>query len=1596
MSPGELSQVPLFEVELGLPASSPASLYFDTGATQRQPLCNNPEGWGPLSPIRYDFTPCFLDVWILVVAVGGIVGGSGALWYLLAKHPPQPVKKNWHFWIKLVFIALISLAQIAQASLQIQLLGNSAFGDFRFWTSILTILSLGIIFTIQYVEHWRARYPNGVVLFYWLFLLIAFAVKLRSLIAQELHKAQTPFFAVFCVSTGLVASELILEWLVPKKVSDYDALGDETECPYEYANVFSVLTFGWMTPMMRYGYKQFLTEDDLWNLRKADSTQEATDAFELAWNKELKKRHPSLWITLFRAFGGPYFGGACFKTVGDILNFVQPQLLRLLISFVASYSTEDPQPAIRGAAIALAMFAVSVCQTACVHQYFQRAFETGMRIRASLIATTYSKAMRLSNEGRAAKSTGDIVNYMAVDTQRLQDLSQYGQMLWSAPFQIVLCMLSLYQLLGWSMLAGVGAMIAMVPINGVIARIMKTLQKEQMANKDSRTRLMTEILNNMKSIKLYAWTTAFINKLTHIRNDLELRTLRKIGAAQAFANFTWSTTPFLVSVSTFAVYVLTTDKPLTTEIVFPALTLFNLLNFPLAVLPIVITSIIEASVAVGRLTSYFTAEELQSDAVVQEEPVKGLGEESVTIRDGTFTWNKEEKHNTLEDINFAAHKGELSCIVGRVGEGKSSFLGCMLGDLWKYKGEVVVRGAISYVAQSPWVMNASVRENIVFGHRWDPHFYEKTIKACALVEDFSSLPDGDETQVGERGISLSGGQKARLTLARAVYARSDIYLLDDVLSAVDQHVGRHIIDNVLGSKGLLASKTRILATNSIPVLIEANYVVLLREGRIIERGTYQQLMAMKGEIANLIKSASNEQSGEDESKDSGATTASSGSDESVTVWGTGPNSEEEEPDEMQDGMPQLAPIRPGGGPARKSSGMTLRRASTASFRGPRGKLMDEETGPSEGVAKTKQSKEFVEQGKVKWDVYGQYAKTSNLGAVAVYLFMLVAAQTAQIGGSVWLKHWSEVNAEYGSNPQVGKYIGIYFAFGFGSAGLVVFQTLILWIFCSIEVRAIAIREKPVPIPVLASSICKSVRVDVGSYTNATWLVQASRKLHERMAFAIFRSPMRFFETTPAGRILNRFSSDIYKVDEVLARTFNMLFVNTARAAFTLGVISTSTPIFVCLIIPLGGLYLYIQRYYLRTSRELKRLDSTTRSPIYAQFQESLSGISTIRAYRQQKRFAQDNQWRVDANLRAYYPSTTANRWLAVRLEFIGSVIILTSAGLAIVAVSTGGGPSAGLVGLAMSYALQITQSLNWIVRQTVEVETNIVSVERVLEYARLPSEAPEVISKNRPPISWPAHGAVRFDQYSTRYRPELDLVLKNISLDIKPREKIGVVGRTGAGKSSLTLALFRIIEPAEGTIKIDDLDTTKIGLWDLRRRLAIIPQDALLFEGSVRDNLDPGHVHDDTELWSVLEHARLKDYIARMPAKLDARVNEGGSNLSQGQRQLISLARALLTPSNILVLDEATAAVDVQTDALLQQTLRSSQFRNRTIITIAHRVNTILDSDRVLVLDKGQVREFDTPDRLIQSRGLFWELVRESGLLGSVKGGESGENGAED
>ncbi|KAH7140793.1 ABC transporter type 1, transmembrane domain-containing protein [Dactylonectria macrodidyma] len=1286
---------------------------------------------------RPDFTTCFPRVLEFLVSIFGTIIGAPTAWWVFPRKDEETVMHSWLFWTKLV---------VNDSKLWAD--------DFGLWTSATSIVSLLLVFFIQYFEKSRLRGVSGFVASYWLLLMLTRGAKLLSSVTSRAYQDDVWDFVYRCISFGLVCVESLL--LLERSIN---------ACP-------------WMTPMMRHGHRKYITEDDLWDIANEDTAKVSIALFQCAWDREQEtKQKPSLRVALFRTFGTAYTQGALFKAGADVLAILQPQLLRLLISFVDSYSGRDPQP-----------FTLWFAQSLCLHQCFQRLAKTGIKLKSSLISTIYRKSLKLSNEARGAKSTGDIVNLMVVNSQRLQDVTQFSQHL---------C------LLGYSMFAGVALMIATIPLNGGITKATKNLQKYQMKNKGARSKLIAEVITNIKSIKLFAWSSVFANRIGHIRNDKELVTLRKTGALQAVSSFIGFVTAFLVACSAFAVRTLVQGKPLTTKVVFPAIALFQLLASPLTILPAAILSLAEASVAVSRLVAFFTADELQSDAVIREDTVTKLGDESVSICDATFTWS--------------SHERELCCLVGRVGSGKSSILHVVLGDLYKVNGSVTLRGSVAYVSQQPWVLNASVRENITFGISWDPEFYVETVK----------LPNGDQTEVGDKGITLSGGQKARLTLARAVYARADIYLLDDCLSAVDQHVGRHLIEEVLGPQ----------------------------DGKILKQGTYSQLKPTGGNFTNLIGQGQNLDQSD----------AASASQTRVTSTGAVTTDVK---------RPVEAPRT-----LKMTEVVILSQSSSLNDQTNLERSILRSNDPDIEAAKRKpKRKELMQQRSVKWRVYGEYAKASSLFAVAIYALALVGALVAEIGKSD--PGLAKANDKPDADVDVRKYLGVYVAFGLGSAGLVILQSSTLWLWCSIK---------------------------------------ASRKLHESMIVAILRSPMAFFETTPAGQILNRFFSDIYRIDQSLPRQFNTLFINSVKALFSLAVISSGAPAFIILDIPLVLLYSYMQQYYLGAKRELKRLDGVSRSPVFAYFQDSL-----------------------DANMKAYVPSITANRWLGVRLELIGSIIILTTAGLSLPDLSLGNHLSAGMVGLIISYALQITKSFSSLVRATGEVETNIVSAERVLEYTQLPSEAPEVIPNHRPAVSWPARGFIKFVDYSTRYRPDLPLILQDLNLDFK---------------------LSRW--PSGGSIDIDDINTLTIGLLDLRQRLIIIPQDPALFEGSIRGIIDPAEDHDDTELWTSLELARLKEHVVSM----------AGSNLRQGQKQLMSLARAMLKPANIL------AAVDVETDTHLQQTLRENIFSNRTVITIAHRINTIIDSDRIVVLENGKVVEFDAPAVLMRQKGAFHQLVREAGRL---------------
>ena len=702
-----------------------------------------------------------------------------------------------------------------------------------------------------------------------------------------------------------------------------------------------------------------------------------------------------------------------------------------------------------------------------------------MRVKGGLVTLIYRKSLVLSNGEKSGRSTGDIVNLQSVDAVRIADLAQYGHIAWSGPFQIILAFVSLYNLVGWQAFVGVAVMVISLPITTVLARYNKGLQRKLMKTKDVRTRAMNEILNNIKSIKLYGWEKAFSQKVLAARNDNELRMLRKIGICQACSNFFWSSTPFLVAFATFAAFVGTSDRPLTSEIIFPAISLFSLLSFPMAVFSNIINSIIEAVVSIGRLEEFLAGAELDPNAreiVSPKDDPQGSprkGDIVVTIKNGEFRWVSNSPEPILQDVDLTVKKGELLAVIGRVGDGKTSLLGAMLGEMTKSDGSVKIRGDVAYFSQNSWILSATVKDNIVFGHRFDPVFYDRVLDACALRADLAVLPQGHMTEVGEKGVSLSGGQKARICLARACYARADIYLLDDPLSAVDAHVGRHIFDNVIGPNGLLKDKARILCTNAVNFLPQTDEVVMLRRGIILERGTYADAMERSdSELYKLITGLG---------KQSGKSGEASGAATPTVIGSTNPSDDEAESVDDSDSIRKRRQLR------RMSSARSTRRASTISIRqAKRDALKD--------LRESAKPKEHSEKGNVKRTVYKAYINAAGPYGVAAFVLAVMFGQGANIISNYVLRFWATKNTKEGASTDIGFYLGTYGIIGISGSLFSVGGMVILRLFCALR---------------------------------------ASKRLHDDAFGSLMRSPLQFFDLTPSGRVLNLFSRDIFVIDEVL-------------------------------------------------------------------------------------------------------------------------------------------------------------------------------------------------------------------------------------------------------------------------------------------------------------------------------------------------------------------------------------------------------------------------------------------------------------------------------
>ncbi|KAG8381914.1 hypothetical protein BUALT_Bualt05G0022300 [Buddleja alternifolia] len=1316
----------------------------------------------------------------------------------------------------------------------------------------------------------------------------------------------------------------------------------EHVCPERYANIFSRISFNWMTPLMQQGYRKSITEKDVWKLDSWDQTETLSRKFQNVWEEEAQKSKPWLLRALNHSLGGRFWFAGFFRIGIDLSQLAGPVLLNHLLK-----SLEKGDPSWVGYIYASLIFISVSVVVLCDAQYLQNVIRVGFRLRATLVAAIFRKSLRLTHEGRKQFPSGKITSMMTTDANALEDICQQLHGLWSFPFRIIMAMVLLYEQLGVASLLSAVLLVLMFPLQTFIINRMRKLSKEGLLRTDKRVGLMNEILAAMDTVKYYAWEKSFKSKVQILRDD-ELSWFRKAqllsatpsacrGAAmmasrgpscgQPFCSpqrnlpnallhsgeqrrmlrsgreaccrtalwralmlaltrcntFILNSMPVLVTIISFGTFTLF-GGDLTPSRAFTSLSLFAIIRYPLNMLPNLITQVVNANVSLQRLEELFLAEE----RLLLLNPPLDPTVPAISIKGGYFSWDSKAARPALSNINLDIPVGSLIAVVGGTGEGKTSLVSAMLGELPPLgDATVTVRGSVAYVPQISWIFNATVRENILFGSSYEPKRYWKAVDVTALSHDLELLPGRDLTEIGERGVNISGGQKQRVSMARAVYSNSDVYILDDPLSGLDAHVARQVFNSCI--KEALEGKTRVLVTNQLHFLPQVDKIILVSEGMVKEEGTFEELSENGTLFKELMENA---------------------------------GKMEEHMHENGDGM-------------NFSLGISLHSSS-----------MDQNEVPKDAnsTSKRKEGRSILIKheeraiGIVSWNVVTRYKEALGGSWVVMILFTCYTlTETLRVLSSTWLSVWTKQSTSedyYGP----GFYIIVYAILSLGQV--------------------------------------------VVTLTNSFWLIisslNAAKRLHDSMLCSILRAPMVFFHTNPIGRVINRFAKDLGDIDRNVANLLNMFLGELWQLLSTFVLIGIVSIISLWAIMPLLVLFFAAYIYYQSTAREVKRLDSITRSPVYAHFGEALNGLSTIRAYKAYDRMANINGKSMDNNVRFALVNASSNRWLTVRLETLGGLMIWLTATFAVMQNSTSENKVAfaSTMGLLLSYTLNITSLLSNVRRRASRGENSLNSVERVGTYIDLPCEAPE---GNKPPPGWPCIGLIEFEDVFLRYRPGLDPVLKGLSFTISPHQKVGIVGRTGAGKSSMLNALFRIVEIERGRILIDDFDIAKFGLTDVRKVLGIIPQSPVLFSGNVRFNLDPFGEHNDPDLWEALERAHLKDVIRRSPFGLDAEVLEGGENFSVGQRQLLSLARALLRRSKILVLDEATAAVDVRTDALIQKTIRE-EFKSCTMLTIAHRLNTIIDSDQILVLDSGQVVEYDTPENLLENEAsAFCNMVQSTG-----------------
>ncbi|XP_020228423.1 ABC transporter C family member 8-like [Cajanus cajan] len=1279
------------------------------------------------------------------------------------------------------------------------------------------------------------------------------------------------FLLLFCAfqNLGYFVSQSVPESLSEPLLAEEI---DTTQTGLGHASFLSKLTFSWVNPLLSLGYSKPLALEDIPSLLSEDEADLAYQNFMHAWESLARERskHKSenlvLW-SVVRTHLKENILIAFYALLRTIAVTVSPLILYAFVNYSNRKGTDLKE----GLSIMGFLIVSKVVDSVFQRHWFFDSRRSGLKMRSALMVAVYRKQLKLSSSARRRHSTGEIVNYIAVDAYRMGEFPWWFHMTWTSALQVVLSIGILFGVVGVGALPGLVPLVICGLINIPFARIIQNCMAQFMISQDERLRSTSEILNSMKIIKLQSWEDKFKNLVENLREE-EFIWLSKALIMKAYGSFLYWMSPTVVSAVVFLGCALFNSAPLNAATIFTVFATLRNLSEPVRMIPEALSNMIQVKVSFDRLNIILLDQELDSDTNGRN--IKRSSVNAVKIQGGNFIWDHESVSPTLMDVNVEIKWGQKIAVCGPVGAGKSSLLHAVLGEIPKISGTVNVSSTIAYVSQTSWIQSGTVRDNILFGKPMDKTRYENAIKVCALDKDIKDFSHGDLTEIGQRGINMSGGQKQRIQLARAVYNDADIYLLDDPFSAVDAHTAAILFNDCVMTA--LREKTVVLVTHQVEFLSEVDTILVMEGGKVTQSGNYEDLLTTGAPFEQLV----------------------SAHKEAIS-----------ELDQNNENKRHIE----------ESQGFYLDENQSEGEISNEGQL---------GVQLTQEEEKEI--GDVGWKTFRDYISFSRgtlmLCCIILAQSVFVALQTAS---TFWLALAIEV-------PKLSSatLIGVYSLISFASSAFVYLRSLF----------------------------------------TAYLGLRGSAAFFSGFTTAIFNAPMLFFDSTPVGRILTRASSGFSILD------FDIPFFVTFVAAGPIEIVAiiyilvSITWHVLIVAVPAMVASKYVQGYYQASARELIRINGTTKAPVMNFASETSLGVVTVRAYNMADRFFKNYLKLVETDATLFFHSNVAMEWLVLRIEALQNLTVITAALLLILAPQ--GYVSPGLVGLSLSYAFTLTGSQIFLTRWYCNLLNYLISVERIKQFIHLPAEPPSIVKDNRPPSSWPSKGRIDLQALEIRYRPNAPLVLKGITCTFKEGSRVGVVGRTGSGKSTLISALFRLVEPANGDIVIDGINICSMGLKDLRMKLSIIPQEPTLFKGSIRTNLDPLGLYSDDDIWKALEKCQLKETISRLPNLLDSSVSDEGGNWSLGQRQLFCLGRILLKRNKILVLDEATASVDSATDVILQRIIRQ-EFAECTVITVAHRDPTVIDSDMVMVLSYGKLVEYDEPSKLMKTNSSFSKLVAE-------------------